>query len=59
MNLWKTGDDYLSSLTTTKMENKVKSRLLLKVIIRKCTAVHQQLFEDEMLLVNEFMENRR
>jgi hypothetical protein len=37
----------------------VKSGLLVNVIIRKCAAVCQLLFEHKTLLVNGFMENRR
>jgi hypothetical protein len=51
-NLLKTRDNYLLLLMTVKMENKVESRLLLNVIIKKCAAVHQLLFEDKTLLVN-------
>jgi hypothetical protein len=55
----KTGDDYPSSLISAKMENKVMSGLLVNVIIRKCAAIDQLLFEHETLLVNGFMENQR
>jgi hypothetical protein len=35
-----TGDDYLSSLISTKTKNKVESGLHVNVIIRKCAAVY-------------------
>jgi hypothetical protein len=41
------------------MKNKAKSGLLVNVIIRKCAAVYQLLFEHKTLLVNRFIENRR
>jgi hypothetical protein len=34
------------------MENKVERRLLLNIVIRKCAAIDQLLFEDKTLLVN-------
>jgi hypothetical protein len=51
-DLWKTGDDHLSSLAIAQMGNKVEHRLLLNIVIRKCETVDELLFEDKMLLVN-------
>jgi hypothetical protein len=41
------------------MKDKVESGLLVNIIIRKCAAIDQLLFEHKMLLVNRFMENQR
>jgi hypothetical protein len=41
------------------MKDKVESGLLVNIIIRKCAAIDQLLFEHMTLLVNRFMENRR